>query len=50
MELILVVFWGAVLWYIAVMPKEKVFLTWIILIIAIAISPLFAWLWPSVFN
>lgn len=50
MELILVLFWGAILAYIGYVKKETMQMTWLVMLIIIAISPLFAWLWPALFN
>lgn len=47
MELLLVLFWGGFLWYIAVTPKETMQMTWLVLIGLILISPVFAMLSPA---
>lgn len=43
---ILVLVWAGVLWLIAVTPKEKMQMTWLILVGLVLASPLIALLWP----
>jgi hypothetical protein len=40
------VVWVGVLWYIAVTPKEKMQMTWLILVGLVLLSPLIALFWP----
>lgn len=47
MELLLILLWAGVFWYIAKSPKETMQVTWIILVGAITISPVIAWIWPA---
>jgi len=47
MELLFVLFWGGLLWYIAVTPKVKMEMTWLIMVFLIAVSPLIPLILPS---
>lgn len=43
---LLALVWCGVLWFIAVTPKEKMQMTWLILVGLILISPVIALVWP----
>lgn len=43
---VLAILWGGVLWYVAVTPKEKMQMVWLILVGLVLISPLIALVWP----
>lgn len=47
MELLLVLAWGGFLWYIAVTPKEKMQMTWLVLIGLLLLAPVLSWLVPG---
>ena len=44
---ILTLLWGALLWYIAVTPTEKMQMTWLVLVGLILLAPLLALIWPA---
>jgi hypothetical protein len=44
---IVAIIWGAVLFYIARTPKEKMQMTWLVLLALVLLSPLLALFWPA---
>lgn len=47
MEVLAVLCVAGFLWYIAVTPKEKMQMTWLILVGLILLSPILALIWPA---
>jgi hypothetical protein len=47
MEFLLVLLWGGFLWYIAVTPKEKMQMVWLVLVGLVLASPILAMIWPA---
>jgi hypothetical protein len=47
-ELILLgALWGGFLWYIAVTPKQRLQVTWLVLVALVLASPVLAIFWPQ---
>lgn len=44
---LLLLFWGAVLWYVARAQPETLQLTWLVVVALVLASPLIAVFWPA---
>jgi lysylphosphatidylglycerol synthetase-like protein (DUF2156 family) len=44
---VLAVVWGAVLFYIARTPEDRMQMTWLIMLAVVLLSPLLALFWPA---
>jgi hypothetical protein len=40
-------FWALVLVYVALVSRRTMQMTWLILLVLVALSPLVAWFWPA---
>ncbi len=44
---IVAIFWGGILWFIAVTPKEKMQMVWLVMVGLAFLAPLLAVFWPA---
>jgi hypothetical protein len=44
---VLALLWAAFLGYIAVTPKDRMQMTWLVLVGLALVAPLLAWIWPA---